>query len=169
MCPVITFDKPWTGFLGDDYPFRMAGFTQAYAMVNEFATDYAGQYERFAAWEKTTWRDFVYGPKNRATIEAVDALLVDHQKQLFARLAASEGGAVYKEIVAACDAQPDDTVDALKVARAMDRFVDKGDSYAIPIGKRPNLYLLKPYMNMGGWIDTNEPGVFRRPKTEVKA
>ena len=40
--PVITLDKPWTGFLGADYPFRMEGFTQAYAMITAFATDYAG-------------------------------------------------------------------------------------------------------------------------------
>ena len=162
--PVITLDKPWTGFLGADYPFRMEGFTQAYAMITAFATDYAAQYQRFVEWEKTTWRDFVYGPKNRTTFEAVDSLMRYHQQDLFDRLKASEGGAVYKEIVAECGKREGDTVDALKVAREMGRFEDKGDSYAIPVGKRPNLYLLKPHMNLAGWQDTNEPGVFRRPK-----
>ncbi len=162
--PVIVFDKPWTGFLGADYPFRVANFTQAYALITAFAKDYVGEYLRFGAWEDNTWKGVVEGPQNRTTVEAVDSLVTEHQAYLFDRIAKTEGGAVYREIVAACDKSDGNVVDALSVARAMDRFVDKGDSYAIPVGKRPNLYLLKPYMNMAGWRDTNQPGVFRRPK-----
>jgi hypothetical protein len=161
--PVIVFNKPWTGFLGADYPFRVDNFTQAYAMITAFAKDYVGEYLRFGAWEENTWKGVVEGPQNRTTVEAVDSLVTEHQAYLFDRIAKTEGGAVYREIVEVCNKSDGNVVDALSVARSMDRFVDKGDSYAIPVGKRPNLYLLKPYMNMAGWRDTNQPGVFRRP------
>ena len=148
--PLIVFDRPWTSFLGGDYPFRMQGFTQAYAMVSEFANNYAATYERFVQWEATTWRKLVEGPKNRTTIELVDQLLAGHQKTLFDRLAQPEAGAVYREIVA--DVRSVDratTIDALKVAPrhgAVRRT--RARQITLLFRERPNQYLLKPYMNM---------------------
>ena len=142
----------------------MEGFTQAYAMITAFATDYAGAVSALRGVGEDDLARLRLRAEEPHDVRGGRQPAQAHKLCLFDRLKASEGGAVYKEIVAECGKREGDTVDALKVAREMGRFEDKGDSYAIPVGKRPNLYLLKPHMNLAGWQDTNEPGVFRRPK-----
>lgn len=166
--PVIVPMQPWTDFLGKDYPFRVLDASSAYAVVKLFATDYAGQMEKFRAWEKTTWAKFVASPQNRSTLEGLVPLLEAHEKALVQKMQDMEGGLMYKEIVSAINASGESEVDALKFARSMPPpngpfFITNSKVFkGIPIGKRANAYLLKVFLNMCGWRDTNIPGVLTR-------
>ncbi|CAA2141507.1 hypothetical protein [Hyphomicrobium sp. ghe19] len=49
--PAIVGREKWSvGQLGKDYPFFVDTETEAYAMLKMFYEDYAGMYERYAAW-----------------------------------------------------------------------------------------------------------------------
>jgi hypothetical protein len=54
--------------LGDDYPFIVTTDTEAYAMVKAFYDDYAGMYQKFVQWQRTTFtrlmndRNLLYWP-----------------------------------------------------------------------------------------------------------
>ncbi len=158
--PVIVPRHPWTGFLGDDYPFRALDNTQAYAMVKEFAVNYEGQMAKFKKWEETTWKKFVAGPKNRSTLEGMIPIIEDHETRLWEKIEQTQGGAMYKELVAGIEALGVPEIDALKYAREQGFFTTNSKIFkGIPIGKRANAYLLKVYLHLAGWRDTNEPGV----------
>jgi hypothetical protein len=94
--PVLVADREWADFLGEDYPFRSDGFVQAYGLVKEFITDYAGAYARFARWEETTWKGLVESPRNVPTAIVLQGLLERHEAALHAALAGSEVGARYR-------------------------------------------------------------------------
>jgi hypothetical protein len=55
------------------------------------------------------------------------------------------------------------TVEPLKYANEQGYFLTNAKQWkGIPVGKRPCQYLLKVYMEMAGWTDTNVSGVMVR-------
>ena len=51
--PLVLIDQPWTRSIwGDEYPFYVNGYTEAYAMVLAFYDDYEGMYAKFAEWQQ---------------------------------------------------------------------------------------------------------------------
>jgi hypothetical protein len=161
--PVIVPQHPWADFLGKDYPFRVANFTEAYALVKEFAVAYTDQVAKFATWENATWKALVNGSRNVSTTEVVIRLVEAHEKMLHGKLTASEGGATYKELVAALSTADATTAEPLKFAREQGYFLTNAKQWkGIPVSKRPCQYLLKVFMNMAGWKDSNTPGVMVR-------
>lgn len=162
--PVIVPSHPWADFLGKDYPFRTGSFTDAYAAVKAFATDYDAQLEAFASWEATTWRSLVEGPKNVSTMELLRELLSDHEARLHKKLADGDAGATYRQLVEEIGASGQKTARPLDYAHEQGYFLTNAKQWrGIPVGKRPCEHLLKVYMNIAGWRDTLEPGVMIRP------
>lgn len=162
--PVIVPSHPWADFLGKDYPFRTTNFTEAYAAVKAFATDYDAQLKAFAGWEKATWKELVEGPRNQSTTEVVQRLVSEHETMLHSRLAESEGGGSYKELVEGIKKLPGTFVKPLPYAHEQGYFLTNAKQWkGIPVGKRPCAHLLKVYLNMAGYRDTNTPGVMMRP------
>jgi hypothetical protein len=54
--PAIILDAAYVRpTFGDDYPFIVKNEREAYALVKAFCEDYAGMYEKFAAWSKGTF------------------------------------------------------------------------------------------------------------------
>jgi hypothetical protein len=165
--PVILPDKAWANFVGKDYPFITNSMTESYAMIRAFADDYEGMYARFLQWEATYWKDFVEGPRNQSTTEAVQGLMAEH----FARLkewthGAERQGSMREQAKALTDACIKDKVkkiDALKLWQETFDMFQKPETWrGTPIGNRPILYLLKWHLNQCGWKDTLEPGIFTR-------
>ncbi|QXN72755.1 glycosyltransferase [Rhodobacter phage RcZahn] len=161
--PVIVPNKPWTSFLGDDYPFRTHGVTEAYAMVKQFADDYAGQMAKFRKWEATTWKRLVEGPKNVPTVEMVRRLMEDHEQALHSDLKGRDAGAMYMALVQELLDTGEEFVKPLEYAKGKGLLTTTAKSWTgIPISLRPSQYLLKVYANLMGLQDTNDPGVMRR-------
>lgn len=161
--PVVVPKHAWADFLGKDYPFRAKDFTEAYAIVREFATNYAGQIKKFREWEATTWKALVASKRNTSTTEVIRGLIEAHEKTLHERLNASEGGGFYKDIVADIEATGKSSIDAMAFAREKGFFTTNAAQFkGIPVGKRSCQHLLKVYLNLAGWKDTNEPGVLTK-------
>jgi hypothetical protein len=161
--PVIVPKHPWADFLGKDYPFRANDYVEAYAIVREFATDYKGQMAKFKQWESTTWRDLVESAANNPTLDVVKKLVDDQEVYLRKRLEQTDGGQMYKDLVAKIEATGQTSIDALAFAREQGVFVTNAAQFkGIPVGKRANAHLLKVYLNMAGWKDTNTPGVLSK-------
>ncbi len=161
--PVIVPNKPWTSFLGDDYPFRTHGVTEAYAMVKLFAEDYEGQMQRFRDWEATTWKKLVGSPQNTPTVVVARRLMEAHEEALHSDLEGREAGDMYKGLVQELLDSGEEFVKPLEYAKEKGLLTTTAKSWTgIPISLRPSQYLLKVYANMLGFADTNEPGVMRR-------
>ena len=161
--PVIVPDKPWTSFLGDDYPFRSKGIVDAYAMVKLFAEDYEGQMAKFRKWEASTWKKLVASPRNTPTSEVARDLMFQHEARLHEDLAGREAGDMYKGLVQELLDSGKEIVRPLALAQGKGQLTTTAKSWTgIPISLRPSQYLLKVYANMMGFADTLEPGVMRR-------
>lgn len=68
-CPCILIRDKWSvATVGEDYPFFVDGFTEAYKLLHAFHTDYVKLYAKFAEWHRTklhpllAQRDQVYLP-----------------------------------------------------------------------------------------------------------
>lgn len=163
--PVIVPNKPWTSFLGEDYPFRTHSTTDAYAMVKEFAEDYEGQMVKFRKWEETTWKELVEGPRNVPTAELTRDLIYAHEKRLHADLNGRDAGAMYKGLIQELIDKGDEIIRPLDYAQEKGQLTTTAKSWTgIPITLRPSQYLLKVYANLMGFQDTNEAGVLKRVK-----
>lgn len=161
--PVIVADRQWSDFLGEDYPFRADNFTAAYALVKDFVDDYNACYDAFTNWEKTTWKDLVESERNVSTSEKVQEILEAHEKELIAYVDQKDDGFLrYREIVQKITDSDMKEVDLIRYCEEHKEMEHKDDWNAVPIAKRPNVYLLKVLMLQAGWVDTNEIGVFRR-------
>lgn len=167
--PVVVPDEPWTDFLGKDYPFRAKNPTDAYAIVKSFATDYVLRMAQFRAWEETTWKALVEGPRNVSTANGLIRLLEAHEKDLKQRVVTKsekdDEPDTFQMIVNKIIEAGLTEVNPLKFAREMDPpyFITNAKQWkGIPIGKRPLPYLLKVYMELNGFVDTNVPGVMRK-------
>jgi hypothetical protein len=165
--PVIVPSEPWADFLGKDYPFRVGNFTEAYAAVKAFATGYNTRITEFQKWERTTWKDMVEGPRNQPTVNTIKRLVAEHEAMLHQRLEKSEGGASYKEMckgIAALPLADSGLIDPLEYAHSQGYFLTNAKQWkGIPVGKRPCAHLLKVYLNMAGYRDTNSPGMMLPP------
>lgn len=157
--PVIVPERPWTSFLGPDYPFRAKDFVSAYALVKLFIEDYAGQYKRFREWHDSYWKGLVQSPRNRATAETVRTIVEEHFSSVSDKLAEGKVGGKFHEIADKIDAQGAGEVDILAFLKAEGLIQWHKDWKGIPLTKKPNLHLLKLILNLRGWQDTKEAGV----------
>lgn len=160
--PVIVSNKPWTSFLGKDYPFRADGYTAAYGMVKLFAEDYANQIERFREWEATTWKALVESPGNIPTAKLVCDLMFKHEAALHKDLAGRAAGDMYKNVIKDILNTDKTLVRPLDYAQERGYLLSKDEWRGIPITLRPSQYMLKVYANMAGFKDTLEPGLMQR-------
>ena len=158
--PVIVADRPWTSFLGPDYPFRVRGFKESYAMVKMMAEDYERQMERFREWESAYWKPFIESPSNVSTGEKIQSLLQQHEDKLHNHMIVTDAGDSYKELIRELQASGEKTADILQYARSKDKMMTDHKKWrGIPISLRPNQHLLKLYANVLGLTDTLEVGV----------
>jgi hypothetical protein len=104
--PMIVSNRPWSSFLGPNYPFRVKAEVEAYAWINEFVKNYEATYALFQHWHDTYWKEFVVSDRNVATATVVDRLLVQHQEDLTAYLAEREMGATWRELIAKAEGNP---------------------------------------------------------------
>jgi glycosyltransferase involved in cell wall biosynthesis len=160
--PVVVADRPWSEFLGKDYPFRAKSIIEAYGLVKMFIEDPDGMYEKFLQWEMTTWKKLVDGPFNTTTSDVLLRVVNEHEEKVFAKIEKSEIGATYREIVEKISATDLKTVNPLEYAQDRDWLIKPKNWEATPIAKRPELSVLRAIMHMAGWKDTNEVGVMVR-------
>ncbi len=161
--PVIVPEQPWTSFLGPDYPFRVADYTEAYALLKEFTVNYDALYKQFREWEAKWWSALVASERNKPTVDVVDAMLEAFDLRVKGHLVKSDGGDFYKRLIDQIEQDGLTEVDAMAYANKRGIFTCPNISWRqVPVGRRPNMYLMKRYMNLAGWKDTLEPGVFVR-------
>lgn len=167
--PVIVPDEEWTSFLGPDYPFRVKTHEAAYLMLKEFVVNYDVWYAKFIAWEQDWWAKLVASDRNVPTIDVVDGLISEFDAKVISYLDKSEGGEFYKKVIRAMNEDGLQQVDAMAYSNARGVFICPNVSWRnVPVGRRPNMYLMKRYMNLDGWQDTLEPGVFVKPSNKPK-
>lgn len=157
--PMIIRDHPWNAFLGSEYPFRCSSDLEVYAMINKFASDYEEMYKKFAHWEATYWADYVAGPKNLTTAEALISWLEGFLKRRTAQLQ-GKGGSFVEQLHSI--APVDGVLDLTKHIEEHGTSVmtDKvPDHFSLPVGRVPNNLVLKLVAEREGWIDTNQTGV----------
>lgn len=160
--PMIVADRPWSGFLGPTYPFRVKSEVEAYALINWAVKDYAGFYAKFAEWHEGYWKGFVSDEvRNVSTPEIVELLLCRHQDQLQEWLAGREIGASWRELI-----------EKYKTAKKLDlgQMLEENEMmppWGAPKGavvtKTPTFQLVKQLAFLAGWKDTQEPGIVVRP------
>jgi hypothetical protein len=165
--PVILPDKAWASFVGDDYPYITNSMVDSYAIIKSFQEDYEGAFKRWADWEASYWAEFVGGPRNVSTTEAVLALMSEHKTRLLAWTHGASRQADMRDkakaLTEACLEDGVKKIDALKMWQEyFDMFQSPEKWRGTPIGTRPIIYLMKWHMNQCGWKDTLEPGVFTR-------
>jgi hypothetical protein len=161
--PVVVPDRPWSDFLGPDYPFRAKSFTEAYAIVKDMERDYPAAYAKFVAWHESYWVPFVNGPRNRSTPSVLRGLIEAYQDKLFTKLKETTLGGAFRDIAQRIVDEGHKEVDLLDYVRKNDLIVWHKDWKRVPQTKRPNLHLLKLIMHLHGYVDTLEVGVVRKP------
>lgn len=163
--PVIVADKPWSEFLGKDYPFRAASNTEAYALVKEFIHNYEAMYEKFRAWEATTWREVIASALNTTTATHLKEMLVRAEKEIddwF--LEPSTGtrelrGGSYKE---EADELVKDRPEFIDLTAHFSELYDERNLRRVAVGKRPTFLMLKRLVMLRGYRDTQQLGVLQR-------
>jgi hypothetical protein len=165
--PVILPDKAWAGFVGKEYPFITNGLQDSYGIIKAFQEDYAGTFNLWKGWEETYWKDFVEGPRNVSTTEAVFDLMTEHRLRLKEWTHGATRQADMREkaqaLTDACLADKVTKINALQLWQETYGMFEKPEKWrGTPIGNRPIIYLMKWHMNQCGWKDTLEPGVFTR-------
>ncbi|QIG76959.1 putative glycosyltransferase protein [Rhizobium phage RHph_Y1_11] len=165
--PVILPDKAWAGFVGKDYPFITNSMVESYSIIRRFQEDYLGSFQSWVDWETSYWKDFVEGPRNVSTSEAVIKLMGEHRERLYKWTHGAERQADMrakaKELTEACIADKVTKINALELWQETYGMFEKPEKWrGTPIGNRPIIYLMKWHMNQCGWKDTLEPGVFTR-------
>lgn len=160
--PMLVPTKPWTDFLGPDYPFRFKSTVEAYSVISAFLEDYPGQYARFAAWEKSFWKGFVESTKNRSIPELFYSLVRSNEETVKAEFPADgERGQFFKDI---CQK----AVDAGLKEFDMKDFASKNGSVqpaswdSVPIGRQAVFHQLKIIMRHFGFVDMLRPGWVRK-------
>lgn len=156
-CPIIVPDYQWTTFLGPDYPFRVSGEIQAYAMLNRFIKDYSGTYQLFKEWEATWWKKCVEDPVvNTTTSEKLMQLIAQHEArhdELYTgyaeKIRSRLSGVVGPEVLNLNDVVFAEVPPHDKVVR-------------MPIGRLPTAQIYKIIASEWGYKDTNSVGIMRK-------
>jgi hypothetical protein len=161
-CPMILYDRGWTKFLGESYPFRVKNETEAYALLNMFAEDYPAMYEKFRMWEASYWAEYVADPaKNITTGERLMQLLAGFETRRD-ELTAHQG-MTYRERLQSIAADGRTTLDLNEVINEhMFKMGDTPTSETRVLGRTPSTIMLKIVANQLGWKDTNQTGIFTR-------
>lgn len=161
--PVIVLNKPWTAFLGEDYPFRVNTMVEVYALLSAMAEDYDTQYARFKEWEQTTWKDYVEGGSSPATLEPLIELLT--QWETVANNGLVKKGAYYNKALELADTGEDE-LDLTTILKKEGSVVEaKLSLQSSPILQRtPSNVVLGRYVAELGYHYTNEVGIMRKSK-----
>lgn len=160
--PIVLMDHPWNAFLGKEYPFRASNMVEAYAMVNAFATDYAGQYARFAAWEQTYWKQYVEGPLNVTTSEKLIELLADFEARRTEHLEGKGGSFVEQLKSVPVEDGKLDLTSYIKEHGTSQMKEEVPEHFSLPLGRVPSTLMLKLVAQLQGWKDTNKTGVMTK-------
>jgi hypothetical protein len=159
--PVIVADRPWSQFLGKDYPFRVKGAVEAYALVKALIEDYPTQYTKLRQWEETTWKAIVEGPTNTTTCERVQRKLAQFEEGANQYVKETGIGGKYKLLADAAQQRGKTYVDLLSMIELeegkLDRPLEK-----TPLMKRPDIQILKLLMYQRGYVDTLRPGIMMK-------
>lgn len=162
--PLIVHDRPWNAFLGKEYPFRVKSEVEAYAMVNAFARDYAGQYARFAEWESTYWASYVQGPLNITASEVLITLLSGFESRR-AEAIATKGG-VFRQRMVELNSQTQGNelnLNSYLVETQKSKLHDQvQEHYSLALGRFPSNLILKMILHEFGWRDSRTCGVLVR-------
>lgn len=159
--PVVVANRPWSQFLGKDYPFRVKDAVEAYAVVKALVEDYPTQYARFRQWEETTWKSIVEGPINTTTTELVHRMLTKFEAGAHEYVKDTGIGGKYKMLADAAQERGKPYVDLLSMIELEDGKLDR-PLEKTPLRKRPDIQILKLLMYQRGYVDTLKPGIMRR-------
>ncbi|MDH5184868.1 MAG: glycosyltransferase [Gammaproteobacteria bacterium] len=159
--PVIVSHHKWSGFLGEDYPFRAESPLEAYAMAKKFTQDYEGMYAKFKKWEETTWASIV-NSSVPTTAEAVLSCVQEHIAKSDYYVESRGIGGKYLDIV---NGVTEDEVDVYQLSGAVVKPNLKAWR-GVPVSKRPSLYSMKMLLRLKGYKDTEKLGIMRRDSDE---
>lgn len=162
--PLIVHTRPWNAFLGADYPFRVTNETEAYALVNAFASDYEQQYLRFRRWENTYWKTYVEGSLNITASETLVKLLEDFQTRRNNRID-GHGGSFRQEMQKLHDSTTGNRIDLnayIQEAGKSKLFDSVAPHHSLALGRFPSTLILKMVLQELGWKDSLECGVLVR-------
>lgn len=157
--PMIVADRPWSQFLGKDYPFRVKTEVEAYAWINAFAKDYAGTYALFQKWHDSYWKDFVSGPKNKDTATVVSSLIHQFRGEAFEYLKDREIGQTYRDLISDAKKSGLKILDINKMLRDAEMLAPLDAPPAAVVAKTPSFQMVKMLAEIEGYVDTNETGV----------
>jgi hypothetical protein len=156
--PMIVEDKPWTEFLGPDYPFRVKNQTEAYAVISAFAANYVQMYSLFAAWEATWWKSYVENPgTNVTTGETLIGMITEwEQRRADAFL---NQGAMAREWLQSIAQLPDE----LDLGAKAFENIPKGPQVTtLALGRVPSTLVWKIIAQEFGYRDTGKTGIVRK-------
>lgn len=161
-CPMILYDRGWTKFLGASYPFIVKNETEAYALLNKFAADYPGMYQKFRDWEASYWAEYIADPaKNITTAEKLVELLEGFEKRRD-ELTAHQG-MTYEDRLQSIAADGRTRLDLNEVINeTMFKMGEDLDGETRVLGRTPSTIMLHIVAARMGWVDTNETGVMVR-------
>lgn len=162
--PLIVYDHPWNGFLGADYPFRAKSELEAYAFINAFASDYEAMYQKFRDWEASHWKQYVEGPLNLTTSEALITFLEGFEVKR-REYTANVGASLLKD-VRSMETTVVDGKEVLSFNPSMlanDTIRErKAEHSSSALGRSATTLMWKLKAEEDGWKDTNEVGVMTR-------
>jgi len=163
--PVIVADRPWSDFLGPDYPFRVHGAVEAYAMVKEFIHNYEAMYEKFRQWEATTWRQVIASTLNITTATHLKRMLETAEQEIddwFTEPSTGTRdlrGGTYKDMA---DELVKDKPLFINLTEYFGEQYEERSLRRVAVGKRPTFLMLKRLVMLRGYEDTPELGVLKR-------
>lgn len=159
--PVVVRKKPWSEFLGPEYPFRAANEIEAYAMVNEMILNYDAMYDKFVAWHSKYWLAFAEKYKSRSTADVAAKLVAEFVAKRDEKFATCpEYGGEYRRLADELGKNGPARLNLWDYAK--ERQMITGSWFQSPIAKKPDIRLLKLLVMACGYKDTVETGVVVR-------
>jgi hypothetical protein len=154
--PMIVYDRPWTEFLGPDYPFRVKGETEAYALINAFVADYPKMYKLFSDWESTWWKNYVESPETNVTTSEKLIQLINDFEIKRAEAFLKQGAMARERLQSIAETELDLTEIAFE-------SIPKGDRVtSLALGRVPNTLVWKVIAYELGYTDTAKTGIMVR-------
>jgi hypothetical protein len=167
--PVIVAARPWSEFLGPNYPFRVKSENEAYALIKAFIEDYDKCYQLFLDWQESYWVDFIKSEANTSTVELVVSLVTKMHRELHDETIASGVGGRF---VGGCDeivAKNKPRINVIDELIEVGCFIMPKTWTMVPMAQRPSLLLAKMLLKERGYRDTNDIGVLELKEPLVEA
>jgi hypothetical protein len=81
--PIVIQRAPYSeAMLGNDYPFFVDGFQEAYGMVKKFFDDYIPCYEKFVKWQQTEFKRLMLSRNDKYVPHLIEKELVEYDERL---------------------------------------------------------------------------------------